>query len=156
MLGSQRIYEDLTLALEHPRTWSQHMVVRQWVSVPIEYEFRGFVYNNKLTCLSQYYHYCYFPGMVQIKSKIEQMIQAYFEKIKDVVPLRPQEYVVDFAVDVDNDKVYIIEINPFGNYEAMGTSTSMFDKKRDAAILFGDGWEFRVELGSPEDIFKIM
>jgi len=52
--------------------------------------------------------------------------------------------------------VYIIELNPFGDYEGMGTSPSMFklhqnDGKMDRQgidrnLFFGDGaYEFRIE-----------
>jgi hypothetical protein len=55
---------------------------------------------------------------------------------------------MDFAFDMANDRVYVIEINPFGEYDGMGTSTCMFNKKKkeDADILFGRSkFEFRVE-----------
>lgn len=47
--------------------------------------------------------------------------------MKDRVPINDKTYVVDWAVDLNSDKVYIIEINPFGDYEGMGTSPAMFN-----------------------------
>jgi len=155
MLSSERVYEDLSLALDYPAQWNQHFVIRKFVPIPIEYEFRGFVLNKKFKCMCQYYHYIYFPHLVQQKKEIEKTILEFWEKNKDRIPL--DTYVVDFALDTENKRVCIIELNPFGDYEGMGTSTSMFDKVKDRAILFGDApWEFRVELEPPTDIFKIM
>ncbi len=97
-LASERIYEDLQLASEHPAKWSQKFVLRQWIDIPIEYEFRGFVYNNELTALSQYYHFCYFPEIAHKKSLIQQKIKTFFNHVKSHVPLNPKEYVRRIAL----------------------------------------------------------
>ena len=71
LLASERILDDLDLALEHPESWSQKLVVREWVGVPLSHEFRylnqmleclclsvvirGFVFGGSLCALSQYY-----------------------------------------------------------------------------------------------------
>jgi hypothetical protein len=71
--------------------------------------------------------------LIGYQSKIESRVLAFFDEIKDKVPLSPKEYVslkhitmclteisvecvevVDFAVDLRNDKIYVIELNPFG------------------------------------------
>lgn len=58
--------------------------------------------------------------------------------------------MLDLVVDLENEKVLIVEINPFGKPDGMGTGTVMFnlrDKNSvDREILFGErGFEFRVE-----------
>jgi hypothetical protein len=122
VLSSERVYEDLTLAMEHKASWSQKLVVRAWVDIPLQYEFRGnsqcsaaqgragqgkrwtrltnpllgvsgFVYNNELTALCQYYHYCFFPSLVTNKGLVLSLVHEFFERIKNVVPLNPKEYV---------------------------------------------------------------
>lgn len=147
---------------------------RKFVPVPIEYEFRAFVVNNKLRAMCQYYHYLFFPKLVQNKDKIDQLVHEKFEELKDVVPIPDKTYVrptqhhsscsarlfislhkvIDWAVDLDNGKTYIIELNPFGDYEGMGTSPSMFklhisnmDRRGpERDLFFGDGkYEFRIE-----------
>eukprot|EP00028_Trichosphaerium_sp_Am-I-7-wt_P005107 CAMPEP_0168531888 /NCGR_PEP_ID=MMETSP0405-20121227/15805_1 /TAXON_ID=498012 /ORGANISM="Trichosphaerium sp, Strain Am-I-7 wt" /LENGTH=181 /DNA_ID=CAMNT_0008556955 /DNA_START=75 /DNA_END=620 /DNA_ORIENTATION=+ len=156
LLNSERIYEDLTLAFEHPDKWSQKIVLREFVDVPIEYEYRGFVVDGKLTCMCQYYHFAYFEHLHKDKDKIEKMVTEFFDSLKDKVPLTEKTYVIDFAMDLPNNKVYLIEINPFGKYIGMGTSTAMFDMQKDEAILFGRaGWEFRMETKPPTNILPL-
>jgi len=55
---------------------------------------------------------------------------------------------LDFLVDINKKKVYIVEINPFGKPDGMGTGTVMFDLKNphDYTVLFGESeFEFRIE-----------
>lgn len=59
--------------------------------------------------MAQYFHYCYFPRLVQEKSIIEQKILSFWDEVKDFVP--HESYVIDFAI-VDS-KVFVIEINPY-------------------------------------------
>jgi len=72
------------------------------------------------------------------------------------VPVEDKTYVVDWAVDLEKEEVYVIELNPFGDYENMSTSPAMFNlhndvllmdcKGPDRNIFFGDGaFEFRIE-----------
>jgi len=156
-LSSERINSDLLLALDYPaEKWTQDFVVRKFVPIPIEYEFRGFVVNNELRAMCQYYHWIFFPTLVENKERINSIIKQKFEEIKDLVPIKSKSYVVDWAVDMEKSEVYIIELNPFGDYEGMGTSPSMFklhlnDGKMDRQgpdrhLFFGDGaYEFRIE-----------
>jgi len=160
-LSSDRVYEDLRLAMDYKDQWSQKFVIRQWIPIPVEYEYRGFVFEGKFNCLSQYYHYTYFPHLVKEKDVIEKKIKTFWNQMKDQVPLQPKTYVIDFAVDLKNDRVYLIELNPFGDYEGMGTSCAMYDKvkEQDRAILFNkdkDIWDFRIETGPAENIYKLM
>jgi hypothetical protein len=162
-LGSERINSDLDLALQFSSTWSQHFIVRKFVPIPIEFEFRAFVVNNQLRGMCQYYHYIYFPTLVENKEKISNLILQKFEEMKETVPIRDKTYVVDWAVDFANEKVYVIELNPFGDYENMGTSSAMFklhdnivamDRKGpDREIFFGDKpFEFRIETAEKDDV----
>lgn len=57
--------------------------------------------------------------------------------------------MLDLVVDVPQQRVHIVEINPFGKPDGMGTGTVMFDLKKpeDRAVLFGEReFEFRVEI----------
>lgn len=44
------------------------------MDIPIEYEFRGFVVNNELRAMCQYYHWLYFPTLVENKEKLNNII----------------------------------------------------------------------------------
>jgi hypothetical protein len=51
-------------------------------------------------------------------------------------------------VDLPHNRAYIVELNPFGAPDGMGTGTVMFDidDAHDCEILFGrEAFEFRVE-----------
>eukprot|EP00823_Brevimastigomonas_motovehiculus_P005894 TRINITY_DN4572_c0_g1_i1.p1 TRINITY_DN4572_c0_g1~~TRINITY_DN4572_c0_g1_i1.p1 ORF type:complete len:385 (+),score=50.97 TRINITY_DN4572_c0_g1_i1:80-1234(+) len=147
-IQSERIYEDLELAHERAKAWSQKIVIRKWVNVPIAHEIRAFVVNNRLTCMCQYYHYCYFPSLDKNKEKIQSLILDCFDTVSKLVPISPKEYVMDFAVDLDNNRCWVIEINPFGEFAGMGTSPAMFDLVQDHDTLFGKAkFEFRIETG---------
>jgi len=125
-LLSERINSDLKLAFDYKQNWGQHFIVREFVEIPIEYEFRAFIVDNQFRAMCQYYHYIYFPKLVENKELINKLVLEKWNDVKDLVPMNPKTYVADFAVDLENQKVYIIELNPFGDYEGMGTSPSMF------------------------------
>jgi hypothetical protein len=72
-LTSDRVCEDdIPLALEHAHAWSQHIVLREWVDVPPQFEFRGFVYGDRLTALSQYFNNGFFPEVVEQRDLVLQ------------------------------------------------------------------------------------
>jgi len=137
LLRSQRIYEDLKLGIKKyeqdiknkETTFDIQIIVRQWVTVPISGEFRGFVYAKELTALSQYFDSCYFPELIKNESKILSRIQEFFTKIKASIPL--SNYIIDFALTSEN--IYIIELNPF----APTTDACLFTWTQDEDILHG-------------------
>jgi len=101
-----------------------------------------------MTALCQYYDEVMYDDLVQHKSEILSLVQELFEKVKSRVPITPKEYVIDFLVDFERKVVRIVEINPFGSPDGMGTGTVMFDLKKahDIDVLFGKApFEFRVE-----------
>lgn len=70
----------------------------------------GFVYNKNLNAVSQYCYLQYFKDLPPKKAFIEQQIQEFHAKIKDLVP--QQNYIVDFVV-FDDGSIQIVELNPF-------------------------------------------
>lgn len=162
-LTSERVCEDdLPLALSFPSSWSQHIAVRAWVHVPVHCEVRGFVMNGQLTALSQYFAGVYFPQLVAAKDRVLKMVQRSFTQL--MLELlhdgKLADFVIDFAVDLVSDKVYVIELNAFGKPDGMGTGTLLFDKSKasDLAVLFGEEpFEFRVVTAPPEtDIRRLL
>ena len=147
-LSSDRVCtDDLPLALSFPDAWTQHIVLRQWITIPPHYELRAFVFDRKLTALSQYYDGAYFVELFEQKDRILEIVQKCFEDIKHICPVEPAEYSIDIAVKLEESKAYVIELNPFGKPDGRGTGTPLFDMKDegDRAVLFGDApFEFRV------------
>lgn len=77
---------------------------------PITAEFRGFVCKQKFNALSQYFHFCYWPELVQQKEEIARRVTEFWEtRVKHRV--KHTSYTIDFAVL--QDRIYVIEINPF-------------------------------------------
>jgi hypothetical protein len=90
--------------------FTMQVVVREWVDILPEYEYRGFAAGGKLNALTQYYKACFVPQMVPRKQEIAAKILALFEEVKDLIPVT--NYVIDFAVTPD--RVYIVELNHWG------------------------------------------
>lgn len=151
---SDRVCEDdIPLALNYPKIWNQHIVLREWVSIPTYCELRAFVMDRKITGLCQYYTSVYFPELVAEKEKMLRIAMACFQDIKDKLKIDPPEYSIDFAIDLKNNRAYVIELNPFGKPDGLGTGTALFSNKSpaDLAILFGDKpFEFRIETKVPQ------
>ena len=141
LTDSERVYDDLLTALEHlvkhPKEFTQKIIIREWIDIPIDMEFRGFVYNKTLNALSQYYHYCFFPKLVQELPMIERKIKDFYKSIRDLVPL--DSFIMDFAVL--EDKILIIELNPF----FLGTDPCLFSWKTDKKIFEDGPYEFRIK-----------
>jgi hypothetical protein len=139
LLASERILDDLELALEDTNKWNQKLVIRKWVcDLPLSAEFRGFVRNGTLTALSQYFAPCFFQELQGKESDVEVKCKSLLEKIKHLIP---SSVVCDFAVLAD--RVLVIELNPFNDYEGCGTSSCMFDWKKDRLVLDGEKKEVR-------------
>ncbi len=68
------------------------------------------MHHGKLVALSQYYHFCYFPSLVQQKTEIETRILQFFDEIKSKIAI--DSYVIDFCLQ-KNGQVMIIELNPY-------------------------------------------
>ena len=97
----------------------------------------------------------YFPQLVAAKDRVLKMVQRSFTQL--MLELlhdgKLADFVIDFAVDLVSDKVYVIELNAFGKPDGMGTGTLLFDKSKasDLSVLFGEEpFEFRVVTAPPE------
>ncbi|KAJ5078860.1 cell division cycle protein [Anaeramoeba ignava] len=147
---SDRIYEDLVLALEHPEKFNENFVIREWIDIDVDMEFRGFVSNGNLVALSQYNHVCVFPRVIQYKDKIQKLILDTFQKIKPKL-IHYSHYIVDFAITgKDLDTVWIIELNPW----IFSTDGCLFSWTLDKSILENGPFEFRIREKEDEDLPK--
>jgi len=161
-LHSRRVYEDLRRVLrfsQHEKTQggekplsATSIAVRRWHPAVCEHpegEFRGFVYGGKLQALTAYDNLIGYTSIIENKKQIEDRIRSFYaEELNDRLPGHRDGCVVDFFVD--EDRIFLIEINPFGS----GTGPSLFSWKQDREQLMKGPFEFRILNESKEDTLK--
>lgn len=121
----------------------ENFVVREWVDIDQDMEFRGFCHNGQLTALSQYHHLVYFPRLQTMKEHIERTIRHFFDT--QVAPLITQQKlpncIVDFALSgPEYSRVWVIELNPF----LETTDGCLFSWNKERHVLENGPWEFRM------------
>ena len=131
---SDRIQGDLQHCLDIAEP--MNLIIREFVSFPVKNEFRGFIYKEKLTALTQYNNLAYFPQHLEIKSEMERKIKEFVEGMKSVM----ENCILDLVID-DNGKVWVVEMNPFGEL----AGACLFSWSKDREILMGKKpFEFRI------------
>ena len=110
LLSSERIHLDLKDWIKEGG--KEMLALREFgQDLNDDLEFRAFIYNNKLTAITQYDHYIKFDHIIQNKDKYEKLINEYWLKnIKDLI--KTPHYSIDFAIMNDN-QVIAIEMSPF-------------------------------------------
>lgn len=141
---SERVHTDLAEMLEEKgKQEVYNVVLREWVDIPVEKEFRAFVHNKKMTALCQYYHVCFFPGLQKEFKELTERIQGFFDReIKDLLPL--SSYIIDFGVLAD--RIMVIELNPF----SIATNPVLFSWKQDRVLLENGPFTAKMLLEKPE------
>eukprot|EP01080_Neovahlkampfia_damariscottae_P003534 gene3534-6269_t len=102
------------------------LIIREFANFDVEMEFRGFIYNvknedgsktKKLTGLTQYNNFCYFPKLILKQDSIQNSIRDFVNQ--EMIPnVQLENFVIDIVL-IENEKNYnikIIEINPFGEF----------------------------------------
>ena len=151
---SERISEDISLALTQRDAFQMNIVLRQWVDIDIDMEFRGFVCNGRLNALSQYNHIVTFDRLrmdSEYQSDIQQRILAFWdEEIKlRLAKVDIQRCIVDFALTGRNrDRLFVIELNPFQT----STDSALFSWKTDRFILENGPFEFCIRQDEDESL----
>ena len=133
------------------------LVIRQFEFFDVSFEFRSFVYQKKLTGLTQYNDLCYFDDLVRFKKEIAAKIEKFVESVLEKIEL--ESFVLDLVlVDPEYDgksewpplneeklkamKVVIVEINPLAEFAGGG----LFQWNRDKDVLLGEKpFEFRMQ-----------
>jgi hypothetical protein len=115
--ASERIYEDLILAIQH--NYAPHIFVREWVTIPRWAEFRCFMDHRTLVGISQYHylgHEC-FSEITDDPEYIRWSINQFFPVFRKASHL--DSVVFDVFIKTatrDNTRkteVKLIEINPY-------------------------------------------
>ena len=143
LLSSDRVGEDLEYALERgDEEFSKctSLILREWVDIPQWAEFRGFVWGGQLTALGQYNHLVMFPQLKEQKARVLSDLELFYATIKDHIPL--DRYIVDFAWT--EDKVYLIEVNPFDGELVFPASTGLWSWEGDREQMKKGPLELRI------------
>jgi len=152
-INSERIHHDIGSALKYGKEqFKQNVVIRKWIPIDIDMEFRGFVHKGKLTALSQYNHIVYFQRLSDMKQEIAKKICTFYEQqIKE--RLKDYEgYIIDFALCGENyDRILVIELNPFME----STDAALFSWQQEREKLENGPFEFRIRDQQPTGKIKI-
>ena len=136
LLTSQRTHQDITDWINFGG--KEQIVLREWNNeLTCDYEFRAFVYNNKITAITQYDHYGVFPYLFEEKEKIETLIHNFWKKeVKNKIKI--SYYIVDFGYI--NGKIILIEFSPF----FPSTGGGLFDWNYDINELENGNGKLRI------------
>lgn len=140
-----------------------NVVVREFCYFPVELELRAFVYAGVLTAVTQYNNYVFFPRLVAVRARLEQLVREFVATLGPSLTLA--NYVLDLVLvspcfhspfdtsgeehlarcDFAHDplEVRVIELNPLAEFA--GTGLFSFTEPGDREILLGRApFEFRV------------
>ena len=115
---------------------------------PVEFEFRCFVHDGRLTAIAQYHCYDVFPVLQDhaLLIRVGASIAHFHQLIAPAVSLACPSYVLDVIVCTDvpvrvaggADDLFacvVVALNPFGGHLSSGAA--LFDWERDADLLHG-------------------
>ena len=144
LVVSDRVDEDLKLALKYPSDWTEHLVIREWEPIQVDLEFRAFVSHGKLTALSQYNFAVYSQTINDHADEIQTLIVNFFHtKVQQRMRKAGYDsYIIDFALvpaEGTMFQVKIIEINAFSET----TDAAMFSWHKERHLLTHGPLEFR-------------
>ena len=104
-----------------------------WEKLSLHREYRGFVYENKLTALSQQHLYCLCDRTGAERDP--QIIVDYYYSVMRQRISHVYCYTFDIAVLEDNTP-YFIELNSFGSEYAAGSA--LFGWEQDRDVLYNN------------------
>ena len=162
ILKVENAKEALNLLLTSERI---HLDLKDWISeggkemialrefgenLDDDLEFRAFVYNYKLTAITQYDQYIKFEHIIKNKDKYEKMINDYWSKnIKDLI--KTPNYSIDFAIINDNE-VIVIEMSPF----MRSTGPCCLRWEIDSEEMMNGNGKLKVNENDYEDIDEVL
>eukprot|EP01113_Clastostelium_recurvatum_P030372 TRINITY_DN3683_c0_g1_i2.p1 TRINITY_DN3683_c0_g1~~TRINITY_DN3683_c0_g1_i2.p1 ORF type:complete len:303 (-),score=57.82 TRINITY_DN3683_c0_g1_i2:291-1166(-) len=128
--SQRRIYPDLTLLLlqQSEAEFNENIILREFVDLRPEMEFRAFIHQGQMTGLTQYNSLCYVPEVAGNHEALGKSILAYWDtRVRPLVPPTIPSYVCDFAFvkTPEGEVLKTIELNPFGEC----THACLFDWK---------------------------
>lgn len=128
LLTSERVFSDCHDWLEY----GEPVMIAFRAFEPeltLENEFRAFIYKHRLTAISQYDHYTFYPRLSERKDHVGRLIYDEWRRIHQLVG--EESYCIDFGYLPSRDQVRMIEISPF----LPCTGPACFSWKDDVAIM---------------------
>eukprot|EP01130_Rhizamoeba_saxonica_P005618 TRINITY_DN2240_c0_g1_i2.p1 TRINITY_DN2240_c0_g1~~TRINITY_DN2240_c0_g1_i2.p1 ORF type:complete len:362 (-),score=87.51 TRINITY_DN2240_c0_g1_i2:21-1106(-) len=154
LVQSDRIQADIDEALANPEE-EFNVVVREFADFEVELELRAFVYNGKVTSVTQYNEYCFFPRLLKnrelISNVIKEFVNGDFVKLVGI-----EHFVLDLILISDtpdegpysNLRLWVVEVNPFAEFAGAGMFS--WEVKEDKEVLMGKReFEFRLKEDYP-------
>lgn len=140
------LYEGMKETKDDNETLDLKLVVRSFDdTVVAATEFRGFVWNSKFVCVTQYFHQLYFEELQGKENQVAKDLQDFFKVIQDNIKIPC--YMMDLTWFGDERKPMLVEVNPFDG-EGLGAfpaSTGLFDWYDDRKVMTGEV-EFEVRI----------
>ncbi|XP_005103157.1 cell division cycle protein 123 homolog [Aplysia californica] len=131
---SERTYQDLLLALAVPDRFRENWVIRKFVEIDVDMEFRAFVSNRRMTAISQYNFLYYSKRLKENQQYYCDLIHRFYEQeIAEKLQGFLHSFIIDFAVCGEGSKIWVIEINPF----LPTTDSALFSWEREKQLLEG-------------------
>lgn len=108
----------------------------------MDYEFRVFVHSGRITAISQYDHYAYYPHLESQREGIEEAIRLLWGEIHP--HLGVESYCLDVAYCPSSGHCVMIELSPF--LACTGSALFSWGVAADLAVLEGRApFEFRLQ-----------
>jgi len=138
MRRSDRIQGDMEEAIKNSEP--MNLIIREFVNFPVKNELRGFVHKGVFTALTQYNNLAYFPEHIESKAEVEEKVKSFVKVFIKAMESVLDSFVMDIVID-DAGKVWVVEVNPFGEM----AGSCLFEWSRDRAILMGrEPFQFRI------------
>ena len=137
------IYACNTIVMSSRFGEPEQICLRDWdPNVRMDYEFRVFVNQNKLTAVSQYDHYSYFPHLEEQRDKIEQSIREFWKGLHSHLGI--DSYCLDVLYIPSTGNCLMIELSPF--LACTGPALFSWSDEHDISVLEGKApFEFRLK-----------
>ena len=141
LVASDRVQDDLVTMK------GLNVCIRRFCRFRPELEVRGFVWDGKLTALTQYNQFVVSKRLQSSFSAVQKACISCFEtSIRPKIDL--QRYSIDFVV-LDSGEALVVEINPLAEFTGMGLF--QWDESIDQQCIMGiTPFEFRIAMKEPE------
>ena len=136
--SSSRCSEELCDSLISPSHFATSLIVRPWMQLRPGFEFRSFVSNGKLTCVSQY-EGVYYPDVWREKDTIQRDVTTFLQR--EVIPRichRLPSVVVDvvFAMERVSKRTHRERHTQTHNFSELNDSERNSHKEKVSGVWY--------------------